>query len=498
MYQGFKIDKVGENRTVLKQQGKWISDRLDQNARIKIDISNIFDSPADSNPITREHIEKLAESVVEQHRKLKAGRGDCLDNGIPMLGWQSLPEEISDERLRRIQDAADELAEKIDAYISLGIGGSYLGIEAVGKALTHTYWNQLTRDERGGRPEVYFLGQNLDPDFLRDTLDALRGKRVGINVISKSGTTTETAVVFRLMRNLLENQIGARASDYIIATTDKEKGALRQLAEDKGYRTFDVPDNIGGRFSVLSDVGLLGLAVMGLDIISFVDGFKDMKRITDTDDFLNNPAMVHAAVRHSACANGKKVEVIASNSAAIYHIGRWMEQLFPESEGHKGKGLWISPSLYTEKLHANGQMVQEGERNILETFLLLEEHDNTIEIPPDADNRDGLNFLPDGGKNLNELNRLAMVGTAYAHYLGGAPNMTIHIPARNEYYIGQLLFMMERSVAISGYLLGHNPFIQPGVESYKKAMFALAGKPGYEKEGEKIREELGRKKKFIV
>jgi glucose-6-phosphate isomerase len=247
-----------------------------------------------------------------------------------------------------------------------------------------------------------------------------------------------------------------------------------------------VPDNIGGRFSVLSDVGLFGLAVAGIDIYEFVAGFGQMKQRTDGDDFWSNPAMVHAAVRHLAQQKGKKVEVVATNSTAIYEIARWMEQLFPESEGHNGHGMWVSPSMYSEKLHANGQMVQDGERNILETFLRLRESDNTVGIPGDPDNLDGLNYLSAAGRDMNFVNWLVIDGPAYAHFCGGTPNMTIDIPRRNAFNIGQLYYLMERSVALSGYLTGHNPFIQPGVEAYKKAMFALAGKPGSEPDGQTI------------
>jgi glucose-6-phosphate isomerase len=262
------------------------------------------------------------------------------------------------------------------------------------------------------------------------------------------------------------------------------------LTNQKGYRSFIVPDDVGGRFSVITDVGLFGLAVLGIDIEEFISGCKEMKMRTDSEDFWSNPAMMHASARYLAYTKGKKVEVVATNSSALYHIGRWMEQLFPESEGHKGKGMWVSPSLYSEKLHANGQMVQDGQRNILETFLLLKEHNNIVGIPLEADDSDGLNYLPNKGKNLNEINRIMMAGTAYAHFKGGVPNMTIEVPKRTAYHIGELYFLMMRSVALSGYLLSHNPFIQPGVEAYKKAIFALAGKPGFEKEGERILSEI--------
>jgi glucose-6-phosphate isomerase len=388
---------------------------------------------------------------------------------------------MTEEHISEITDVANRLAGKIDAYLSLGIGGSYLGIEATIRALQPTYFNQMSPGQRDGVPQIYFLGQNLDPDFFEETMQVIKGKRLGVNVISKSGTTAETAIAFRIIRAYLEDTAGEHAAaDLIVATTDANKGALRKLAEQKGYQTFVVPDDIGGRFSVLSDVGLFGLGVAGIDLSEFIAGFRDMKRRTDTDDFWSNPAMLHAAVRYLAWKKDKKIEVVATNSSHLYQLTRWMEQLFPESEGHHGHGMWVSPSMYSEKLHANGQMVQDGERNILETFLKLSQHDHAVSIPGDDENLDGLNYLSDANKTMNDVNQLVIDGPAFAHFQGGVPNMTLTIPRRSAYCIGQLYFLMERSVAISGYLMGHNPFVQPGVEAYKKAMFALAGKPGSE------------------
>ena len=483
MAEGFDISQLGENITILKQKGEAPSAAREG---IELDLSYLFEAPGDPNPIFRADFEDIASTLIEYNRKLLKGEGDILDKGIPMTGWLTTPEKIQPGYLNAIRAAADELASGIDAFVSLGIGGSYLGIEATWKALTHTHWNQLSRRERGGRPEVYFLGNNMDPDYHRDTLDMLKGKRVGVNVISKSGTTTETAIAFRIIRDLMEASFGETSRELIIATTDAAKGALRKLASEKGYKSFIVPDDVGGRYSVITEVGLFGLAVLGIDIDEFTAGFRDMKRLTDTDCFWENPALLHAAARHLAYSKGKKIEVVASNSAALYQVCRWMEQLFPESEGHGGKGMWVSPSLYSEKLHANGQMVQEGERNLIETFIYLKNHDNTMTIPFDEDDYDGLNYLPEAGKTMNDINRLAVEGPAYAHYHGGVPNMTITVPARTPYHIGSLYMMLERSAALSGCLLGHNPFIQPGVEAYKRAIFALAGKPGFEEEGERI------------
>jgi glucose-6-phosphate isomerase len=501
---GVKLTDFGENATIISQirrgrdeKNRFYTALFREENRISLDLTYMFDTPG-VNSISKGDIEALIPRVMQAQKMLENGEGDILDGNIAMTGWQNLPEEISKGHLEEIKSVTYSLSREIDAFVSLGIGGSYLGIEATFRALTHSYFNQLPREKRGGAPEIYFLGQNMDPDYFRDTLDMLEGKRIGVNVISKSGTTTETAIAFRIIRRLIEKNWGQQGNRFIIVTTDKSKGALKNLSDRKGYRSFVVPDNIGGRFSVLTDVGLVGLAMANIDIEEFVAGFKWMRNITMSDDFWRNPALVHAAARYASWLKGKKIEVVATNSSSLYPVARWMEQLFPESEGHKGHGLWISPSLYSEKLHANGQMVQEGERNLIETFLLLREHDNRLEIPYDKDNIDGLNFLADRGLDMNYINRKVVEGPAYAHYLGGVPNMTIEIPGRNAYNLGQVYYMMERSVAISGYLLGHNPFVQPGVEAYKKAMFALLGKPGFEEKAKEMREDTEKLERIKV
>lgn len=498
--EGLQLKGFQENKTVREQvkRGKkekapFDTDPFRKENTLSLDPSFIFNAN-DKNPISVKDVEGLAPRVLDAHRMLKKEEGDILDKGIPMTGWQNLPEEITQAHLEEIGQVTEGLSRSIDAFVSVGIGGSYLGIEATFQALTHTYFNRLSREKRGGAPEIYFLGQNMDPDYFRDTLDMLEGKRVGINVISKSGTTTETAIAFRIILKLLEENRGKDASRFVIATTDKTRGALRGLADKKGYRSFVIPDNIGGRYSVLTDVGLVGLAMANIDIEEFAAGFRRMRETTMSDDFVANPALLHAAIRHAAWLKGKKIEVLAVNSTALYSVARWMEQLFPESEGHEGRGIWVSPTMYSEKLHSNGQMIQDGERNIMETFLLLNEYDNRMEIPSIEGDVDGLNFLSDKGIDMNYVNRKVVEGPAYAHYKGGVPNMTIEIPRRNAYNLGQFFYMMERSAAISGYLLGHNPFIQPGVEAYKKAMFALIGKPGYEEKAREMDEEIKRLK----
>lgn len=491
-------DTIGPNRSLARFAGGkpdrslFIPTRsfIDQN-HLALDITYVINDNGRGPFITPEELDRIAPLAIEKHQMLKQSLGDCRDGQTVMLGWQTIPDEITIESLDRISGMADRLAGRIDRFLSLGIGGSYLGIEATIRALSHTYANQLERKDRGNRPEIYFFGQNTDPDFIRDTLDLCSGRRIGVNVISKSGTTTETAIAFRLVRELLFGDDNEAARELIVVTTDAHKGALRELAQSSGYQTLIVPDNIGGRFSVLSDVGLFGLAVAGVNVYEFTAGFRHMKSRTDGDDFWTNPALVHAAIRHLAFQKGKKVEVVATNSTALYQLARWMEQLFPESEGHKGHGMWVSPSLYSEKLHANGQMVQQGPRVLFETFLRLGEADNTVSIPADRQNLDQLNYLPEHGLTVNSINDMVIDGPAYAHFKGGVPNMTLTIPRRNAFNLGQFYFLMERSVAISGYLAGHNPFIQPGVEDYKKAVFSLAGKPGFEDEGVRMRKEIG-------
>ena len=494
---GFPEDPRYGNGTIEKQKRRGAGRRAPFDAddfkkanRVTLDLSYVFESPGDPSPIRREDLSALKDAALAAGRRLAEGQGDCRDAGVSMLGWQDLPVRVGKDHLDELMNAARDLGDRVDAFVSLGIGGSYLGIEASLRFLSHAHYNALSREARGGRPEIHFLGQDMDPDRFCDTLSALAGKRVAVNVISKSGTTTETAIAFRVVRTLLEKAMGPAAREVIVATTDGRRGALRRLAEERGYRAFVVPEDVGGRFSVLTDVGLFGIAVAGIDLHELLAGAADMRARCLADDFAANPALMHAAVRTLAGRKGKKIEVVATNSEALLAVARWMEQLFPESEGKQGRGLWVSPSMFSEKLHANGQMIQEGERNLIETFLKLERFDSAAPIPTDPDDLDGLNYLPAAGKDMGAVNGLVVDGPAYAHWRGGVPNLTVHVPERNAYCLGQLYYLFERSVAVSGYLLGLNPFVQPGVEAYKRAMFALAGKPGSEAEGERIRAEI--------
>lgn len=432
--------------------------------------------------------------VEDAHRRLMNDEGDIFDNGIPMTGWLKLPFRLTESHLYAIMEHARAFGESIDAFVSIGIGGSYLGIEATISALKSRHYNQLDRAQRDNCPEIYFLGNNMDPDYFSDTINILKGKKVGIHVISKSGTTLETALAFRLIRKFLLDIGVEDLKSSVVVSTDRERGGLRRLATELGLKTYEIPEDIGGRFSVLTDPLLFSIAMAGIDLVEFWHGFKTMAELTSTHSFWDNMAMVHSLLRYIAHEKGKAIEVVATNSYYLLSIAKWMEQLFPESEGHEGKGLWLSPSLYTEKLHANGQMVQQGRRNLVETFLVLQNYDSKLEISPEERDIDGLNFLVERGiPELGMINNKAIEATAIAHYQGGVPNMTFYFPERRPFFLGQFYFLMEKSVALSGLLLGHNPFIQPGVEAYKRNMYALLGKPGTEeqiKEMQSIRSAL--------
>ena len=424
--------------------------------------------------ITEADLEAITPEVARAHRMLKQGEGECRDGDVVMLGWQSLPDRITEARLEAIIEASLDLAGRIDSFLSLGIGGSYLGILATKQALTPWGVDGLTRDERGGLPASFFLGNSMDPDYHADVFHQIRDGRIGVNVISKSGTTRETAMAFRMARRFLEETIGAEAAaQAIFATTDPVKGALREMADDKGYRTFTVPADVGGRYSVLTDVGLVGLPLMGVDIKEFVAGFREMKARTEGDDFEANPAMLLAALRTLAYRKGKRIEMIATNSYALTGLAEWAKQLFPESEGHLLRGLFPSAGFYSRELHAVGQAVQDGERNICELLLELENPTTDLAIPQDDDDRDRVNH-PEL-RSMGAFNRAMMEGTAIAHHYGGVPVTRILIPNRNAFCLGQVYFLMERTAAITGYLLDINPFVQPAVVAYKNLMNAVAG-----------------------
>ncbi len=409
---------------------------------------------------------------------LKSGSGD----GNDFLGWMPLPEEITPAFLADIQDTAAWLREQCDYVVSIGIGGSYLGARAVIEALSDSfegYRHPLLH------PVVLYAGHHISEDYLFELVKFLRGKRFGIINISKSGMTTESAIAFRLLKSLLEEQIGVEcARRLIVAVTDEKKGALRTLANQEGYKTYIIPDNVGGRFSVLTPVGLLPIAVAGFDITALVHGACDMMPKVLNTTWGENPALQYAAARHALYRAGKKIEILGNFHPKLHYIAEWWKQLYGESEGKQHGGLFNAAVDLTTDLHSIGQWIQEGERTIFETILSVANPNHCLSIPADEKNLDGLNFL--AGKRIDEINKMAELGTRMAHLDGGVPNIRIVMPRLDEYHIGSLFYFFEMAVGISGYMLRVNPFNQPGVEAYKNNMFALLGKPGYEKERAEI------------
>ncbi len=406
--------------------------------------------------------------------------------GSEFLGWLNLPSSISADELIDIQNTADGLKEKCEVVVVIGIGGSYLGSKAVIDALSDNFAQLKERKN----PLIVFAGQNIGEDYLTELRDMLSSRKWGIVVISKSGTTTEPAIAFRLLKADLEKKYNkAEAVERIVAITDGERGALRTLANQEGYKTFVIPDDVGGRFSVLTPVGLLPIAISGFDITQLVKGSVDMENQTGQGvDFENNPAAVYAATRNALLKNGKGIEIMANYNPKLHYFAEWWKQLYGESEGKEGKGIFPASVDFTSDLHSMGQYIQEGQRNLFETVLSVASPDNEVFITKDDANLDGLNYL--AGKRVDEVNKMAELGTMLAHIDGEVPNIRIEIPVLNEYYLGQLIYFYEIGCAISGYILGVNPFDQPGVEAYKKNMFALLEKPGFEEETKAIKAKL--------
>ena len=410
--------------------------------------------------------------------------GTCKGNDF--LGWMHLPSSITPEFIAEINDAAKTLQQECDAVVVAGIGGSYLGARMVIDALSNTFgWLQESK-----YPRILFAGNNIGEDYLSELIAYLKTVRFGVINISKSGTTTETAITFRLLKTLCEQQRGkAEASKVIMAITDAKRGAARVTADKEGYKSFIIPDNVGGRFSVLTPVGLLPIAVAGFDIAALVKGAQDMEAQTAPEvPFMENPAAVYAAIRNALYQQGKKIEILANYQPKLHNLGEWWKQLYGESEGKDGKGIFPASVDLTTDLHSMGQWIQDGERTIFETVVSVEEPNTCLEVPSDEENLDGLNFL--AGRRIDEVNKMAELGTKLAHVDGGVPNIKLSITRLDEYHIGQLIYMFERGCGISGLLLEVNPFDQPGVEAYKKNMFALLGKPGYEAETEAIKARL--------
>jgi glucose-6-phosphate isomerase len=409
--------------------------------------------------------------------------------GNDFLGWVTLPSSITGQALKEIEDAATVLRTHCEAVVIVGIGGSYLGARAVIDALTSSFdWLQA-RDARKN-PVILYAGNNIGEEYLCELARYLDGKRFGIINISKSGTTTEPAIAFRLLKDQLENAVGKEeARKRIVAVTDASKGALRTLADAEGYKTFVIPDDVGGRYSVLTPVGLLPIAVAGIDVRKLVAGALEIeKAAAPSVSFDYNLPAVYAVIRNELYKRGKKIEILVNYHPKLHFLAEWWKQLFGESEGKDGVGIFPAAVDFTTDLHSMGQWIQEGERTIFETVLTIGEANEKTLIPRDERDLDGLNYLE--GKRVDEVNKMAELGTRIAHVDGGVPNLAIEIPKLNEKYIGQLIYFFEKACGISGYLLGINPFNQPGVEAYKKNMFALLEKPGYEEASKAIKARL--------
>ena len=433
--------------------------------------------------VSAEKVAGYKTGVKAANESLHYGTG----KGNDFLGWLNLPSSIDEAHLSDIENTAKILRDNCEVVVVIGIGGSYLGAKAVIDALSNSFdWLQTDRKA----PVVVYAGQNIGEDYLYELQELLKNKRFGIISISKSGTTTEPALAFRLLKTQLEEQQGKEtAKKLIVCVTDKAKGALRTLADNEGLKSFVLEDSVGGRYSVLTPVGLLPIAVAGMDIRQLVQGAREMEKICGLGtSFEDNPAAQYAAVRNELYQNGKKIEILVNFNPKLHYVSEWWKQLYGESEGKENLGIFPASVDFTTDLHSMGQWIQEGERTIFETVISVREPNHTKIFPHSEENLDGLNFL--AGKRVDEVNKMAELGTMIAHIDGGVPNLKIELPKLNEYYLGELIYFFERACGISGYLLGVNPFNQPGVEAYKKNMFALLEKPGYEEETKAIKARL--------
>ena len=434
---------------------------------IKIDLSGCRPF------VSRETFEASLAKARDAFRTLEDGTGA----GHEFLGWNDLPARIGQPQIEACLSVVDGwIAREVETVVVIGIGGSYLGAKAAIEALNHTFGVQLGS---AGGPEVVFAGQNLSEEYLAELKDLLLVRNCAAVVISKSGTTTEPAVAFRLVRNLIQRKYGrAEAAGRIVSITDEHRGALKTLADREGYRTFVIPDDIGGRYSVLTPVGLLPIALAGYDIDALVAGARYMQRVC-AEDSDENPAIRYAAMRNALYDSGKDIELLASFHPKLHYFAEWWKQLFGESEGKEGQGLFPASAIFTTDLHSLGQYIQQGQRKLFETVLSVENSRREVVIDHDDDDLDGLNYLE--GKNVEHCNRMAQEGTRAAHIAGGVPNLVVSLEQLDEYNLGQLFYFFEKACGVSAYMLGVNPFDQPGVEEYKKRMFELLGKPGYRK-----------------
>ena len=434
--------------------------------------------------IGQNEIDNMAEYVKSAHAMLHEKTGA----GNDFLGWVNLPEEYDKEEFSRIKKAAEKIRSNSDVLIVIGIGGSYLGARAAIEMLQHSFYNALSKEQRK-TPQIFFAGNNISSTYMCDLLEAIEGKDISVNVISKSGTTTEPAIAFRIFKELLEKKYGKEgAKERIFATTDAKRGALKTLADAEGYETFVISDDVGGRYSVLTAVGLLPIAAAGIDIDAMMQGAKDAMTEYNNPNLAENECYQYAVVRNALYRKGKNVEMMVNYEPGLHYFGEWWKQLFGESEGKDGKGIFPAAADFSSDLHSMGQYIQEGMRMLFETALLVENPRKNLEIKATEDNLDGLNFL--AGKTIDFVNSKAAAGTLLAHTDGNVPNLLLKISALDAYNFGALVYFFEKACGMSGYLLGVNPFDQPGVEAYKKNMFALLGKPGYEAQMEALKERL--------
>lgn len=443
-----------------------------------------FDYSKTAGFISEEEIGYMSR-LTEQAKDVLVSKSGA---GNDFLGWIDLPVDYDKEEFSRIEKAAEKIKKDSDVLIVIGIGGSYLGARAAIEFLRHGFYNSLPKEKRG-TPEIYYVGNSISSTYLQGVIDVIGDRDFSVNVISKSGTTTEPAIAFRIFKKMLEDKYGQEeAAKRIYATTDKARGALKDLATKEGYESFVVPDDVGGRFSVLTAVGLLPIAVSGADIKALMDGAASGRELALNEKFEDNEAMKYAAIRNILLRKGKSVEVLANYEPALHYIGEWWKQLYGESEGKDQKGIFPAAVDFTTDLHSMGQFIQDGARIMFETVMNVEEARETITIEKEAEDLDGLNYL--AGKTMDFVNKSAMNGTILAHTDGSVPNLMIKIPKMDEFHLGQLFYFFEFACGVSGYILGVNPFNQPGVESYKRNMFALLGKPGYEEEREDLLKRL--------
>lgn len=427
-----------------------------------------------SNGFVKEYeMDFIAPFILNSHNLLHQGKGP----GSEYTGWLNLPEDYDKEEFQRLKLSVKRIQQNSDALIVIGIGGSYLGSRACIEALSHTYYNVLSKEKRK-TPEIYFVGNNISTTYMKNLFDAIEGKDISINVISKSGTTTEPAIAFRIFKEYVESKYGKEeAKNRIYATTDKARGALKQLADEEGYETFVIPDEVGGRYSVLTPVGLLPIGVAGIDIDKLMEGARSGMKEYSNPEISQNPCYQYAAIRNVLYNKGKDIEILVNYEPSLQYLSEWWKQLYGESEGKDGKGIYPGSANFTTDLHSIGQLIQDGKRNLFETTINIEKSKDEIILTETEDDLDGLNFL--SGKTLDLVNKKAFEGTMMAHINGNVPNLVIDVPELNEYYFGKLIYFFQKACAISGYTLGVNPFNQPGVEEYKKNMFKLLGKPGY-------------------